>query len=310
MNAHTSTTALAADLKWIMNNEQLSMTNRGPARALSIIHCSLFILFLSLAQPSIAQNDVKEQLVVPLSDPGKPGSLKVGLINGSIRVIGYSGKDVVIDITSSSKRGRRDDDDRPDQSSNGMKRIVTGMSLDISAEEKNNTVNVHANTIKQTVDLTIKVPQRFSLKVSTINNGTIEVENVSGTLEATNVNGYIHLTNVAGSAVANTVNGNLIATFKSIDSDTPMAFSTLNGNVDVTFPASVKANSKLKSDRGDIYSDFDIDVDKNQPKVSRTNQSGMYQVKIEDWVYGKINGGGPEVMMKNMNGNIYIRKAK
>ncbi|ADB40613.1 DUF4097 family beta strand repeat-containing protein [Spirosoma linguale] len=270
------------------------------------------LLFLSLfiIRPSIAQNDVKEQLVVPLSDPGKPGLLKVSLINGSIHVIGYSGKDVVIDITSSPKRGRRDDDDRPDQSSNGMKRITTGVPLDVSAEEKNNTVNVHANTMKQTVDLTIKVPQRFSLKVSTINNGTIEVENVSGTLEATNVNGYIHLTNIAGSAVANTVNGNLIATFKSIDSGTPMAFSTLNGNVDVTFPASVKANSKLKSDRGDIYSDFDIDVDKNQPKVSRTNQSGMYQVKIEDWVYGKINGGGPEVMMKNMNGNIYIRKAK
>lgn len=191
-----------------------------------------------------------------------------------------------------------------------MKRIGTGSPLDVSAEEKNNTVNIDANTTRQTVDLTIKVPQRFSLKISTINNGTIEVENVNGNLEATNVNGYIHLTNIAGSAVANTVNGNLIATFKSIDSGTPMAFSTLNGNVDVTFPASVKANSKLKSDRGDIYSDFDIDVDKNQSKVSRTSQSGMYQVKIDDWVYGKINGGGPEVMMKNMNGNIYIRKAK
>ncbi|GAB2518662.1 DUF4097 family beta strand repeat-containing protein [Spirosoma aerophilum] len=271
----------------------------------------LLLFSLSMARPVTAQNDVKEQLVVPLSDPSKPGNLKVGLINGSIHVIGYSGKDVVIDITASPKRGRRDDeDDRSDRAANGMKRIATGMPLDVSAEEKNNTVNVHANTIKQTVDLTIKVPQRFSLKVSTVNNGIIEVENVSGTLEATNVNGYVHLTNIAGSAVASTVNGDLIATFKSIDSGTPMAFSTLNGNVDVTFPSSVKANSKLKTDRGDIFSDFDIDVDKNQPKVNRTSQSGMYQVKIDEWVYGKINGGGPEVMMKNMNGNIYIRKAK
>ncbi|AKD57635.1 DUF4097 family beta strand repeat-containing protein [Spirosoma radiotolerans] len=272
---------------------------------------ALLFLGLFLSRPLLAQNEVKEQLVVPLSDPGKPGTLHVGLINGSIHVIGYTGKDVVIDIVANPKRGRRDDnDDRPERSANGMKRIGTGSPLDVSAEERNNTVNINANTTRQTVDLTIKVPQRFSLKVSTVNNGTIEIENVSGNLEATNVNGYIHLANIAGSAVANTVNGNLIATFKAIDSDTPMAFSTLNGNVDVTFPASVKANSKLKSDRGDIYSDFDIDVDKNQPKVSRTSQSGMYQVKIEDWVYGKINGGGPEVMMKNMNGNIYIRKAK
>ncbi|GAB2586236.1 DUF4097 family beta strand repeat-containing protein [Spirosoma areae] len=273
----------------------------------------LIVIGLLATGPLAAQNDVKEQLVVPLSDPAKPGSLHVGLINGSINIIGYAGKEVVIDIVASEKRGKRGDDmsdDRSDKAANGMKRIAMGMPLDVSAEERANVVDVHANSIKHAVDLTIKVPQRFSLKVSTVNNGNIEIENVNGNLEVSNVNGYVHLTNVSGSAVASTVNGNLIASFKTIDSGTPMAFSTLNGNVDVTFPASVKANSKLKSDRGDIYSDFDIDVDKNQPKVSRTSQSGMYQVKIEDWVYGKINGGGPEVMMKNMNGNIYIRKAK
>ncbi len=36
----------------------------------------------------------------------------------------------------------------------------------------------------------------------------------------------------------------------------------------------------------------------------------MYRINIEEWVYGKIGGGGPEMMMKTMNGNIYIRKMK
>ena len=36
----------------------------------------------------------------------------------------------------------------------------------------------------------------------------------------------------------------------------------------------------------------------------------MYQLKLDDWIIGKINGGGPEVLMKNMNGNIYVRKNK
>jgi DUF4097 and DUF4098 domain-containing protein YvlB len=89
-----------------------------------------------------------------------------------------------------------------------------------------------------------------------------------------------------------------------------MAFSTLNGNVDITFPASLKANVKLKSDRGEIYSDFDVITEKHGPNVSHNNKSGMYNLKVEDWVYGKIDGCGPEMMMKNMNGNIYIRKAK
>ncbi|WP_080054609.1 DUF4097 family beta strand repeat-containing protein [Spirosoma aerolatum] len=277
------------------------------------IKLSLVALLLSVltAGSILAQNDVKEQLVVPLSDPGKPGTLRVNLINGSINVVGYSGKDVVIDIVASgSKRGRRDDDDRDRGAAAGMKRISAGNPLDISAREKNNTVNIEANSINQPIDLTIKVPQQFNLRIGTVNHGEITVDNVSGELEVNNVNGAIELTNVAGSAVANTVNGVVKATFKNVNADTPMAFSTLNGNVDVTFPANAKMNVKLKSDRGDMYSDFDIDVDKTQSKVNRTNQNGMYRVSIDDWVQGKINGGGREIMMKNMNGNIYIRKAK
>jgi hypothetical protein len=89
-----------------------------------------------------------------------------------------------------------------------------------------------------------------------------------------------------------------------------MAFSTLNGNVDVSLPAAAKFGVKLKSDRGEIYSDFDVDVDKSQPQATRSGKDGMYKVSIEDWVKGKVNGGGGEIMMKNMNGNIYVRKTK
>ena len=171
-------------------------------------------------------------------------------------------------------------------------------------------MNVSTQSMRNAMQLTIKVPQQFSVKVSTINHGDIIVENVNGELEVTNVNGPIQLNNVSGSAVANTVNGNLKAVFKSVNSESPMAFSTLNGNVDVTFPGNAKFDIKLKSDRGDIYSDFDVDVDKSQPKATRSSDGGMYKVRVDDWVQGKVNGGGRELMMKNMHGNIYIRKAK
>jgi hypothetical protein len=36
----------------------------------------------------------------------------------------------------------------------------------------------------------------------------------------------------------------------------------------------------------------------------------MYGLKVDEWVYGKIAGGGPEVMMKTTFGAVYIRKAK
>ncbi|GAB3262286.1 hypothetical protein GCM10027347_27850 [Larkinella harenae] len=282
---------------------------------------TVLLLLISLAgyQPLYAQNDLKEQLVVPLSEPNKPGSLQVNLINGSIRVTGYNGKDVVIDASTGADSGGQNarlnerkttSDDKPDELANGMKKLSSRGGLDLTAREKNNAVTLNSASINRTVNLNIKVPQQFSLKISTINNGDIVVENVTGELEVKNVNGPVQLTNVGGSAVANSINGPVKATFRTVNADAPMAFSTLNGNLDVTFPANAKFNVKLKSDQGDIFTDFDVDVDKSQPKGTRSSQDGMYKVSIDDWVQGKVNGGGREVMMKNMHGNIYIRKVK
>lgn len=268
---------------------------------------------LMCAAPSMAQNEpkneIKEQLIVPLSDPNKPGSLRVSLINGSIHVVGYAGKEVVIDATAEAYSGKKTES-KNDELSAGMKKISTNGGIEITAEEHNNAVKVTSQFIKRPMNLTIKVPQQFGLKVSTINNGDILIENVNGELEINNVNGDIKLTNVSGSAVATTVNGEVKANFKSVTAESPMAFTSLNGRIDVTFPPSVKFNVKLKSDRGEIYSDFDVDVDKTQPKANRVSKDGMYKVTVDDWIQGKVNGGGSEVMMKNMHGNIYIRKAK
>jgi hypothetical protein len=275
---------------------------------IQLIRNTLLLLLLGWAGPLAAQSDTKEQIVVPLSDPSKPGFVTVALVGGSIKVVGSSGKDIVIDAVSANRRTDRDD--KADPNASGMKRILGGNGMEVRAQEKDNKVNISTDSWKRPIDLTIKVPQRCSLKLNTVNQGDVTVENVTGTLEISNVNGAIQLSNISGSAVANTVNGNLVATFKSIDADVPMAFSTLNGNVDVTFPANTKAAVKIKTDQGDIYSDFDIAVDKSEPKSTRTEKNGMYKVSVEDWVKGKINGGGPEIMMKNMHGNIYIRKAK
>lgn len=268
---------------------------------------ALFFLILTGSTPLVAQNDASQQITVPLSDPGKPGSLEVNLVSGSIHVTTHAGKDVVIDATAENPRRGRNDE-RP--AAGGMRRISAGSSMDLSAEEKNNRVRISSSSHFRPVNLTIKVPQRFSLKLSTVNEGNVTVENVSGELEINNVNGPIELHNIGGSAVAQTINGDVKVDFRDVSVNTPMAFSTLNGNVHVTFPPSVKANLKLKSDRGDVYSDFDMDIEKSQPKANRSSESGWYRVTVDEWVNGKINGGGPEIMMKNMNGNIYVRKAK
>lgn len=266
----------------------------------------LVVLLLCTALQSFAQEAAKEQLTVALSVPGKPGSLEVELVNGSIRVTGYSGKEVVIDAAA---RGSKHTSTSPGSAA-GLKRISAANSLNLTAEEKNNHVEITTESWKGPVDLTIRVPRNFSLKLSTVNDGDITIDNVAGELEVTNVNGDITLRQVAGSAVANTVNGDLRATFTSITAGAPMAFSTLNGKVDVTLPANASAALKMKSDRGEVYSDFDVMLSKGQPKVTRTSQNGLSRLRTDDWTYGKINSGGAELMLKTFNGDIFLRKAK
>ncbi|WP_159467513.1 DUF4097 family beta strand repeat-containing protein [Dyadobacter sp. 3J3] len=259
--------------------------------------------------PLLAQNDIKEQITVPLSDPSKSGSLDVKLIRGSIHIIGYAGKEVIVE--AATKGAAKKNEESKDQAAKGMKRISFSRNgLDLTIEEEKNNVRIKPSMPRNPVNLTIKVPQNFTLRVGAINEGDVVIDNVNGEFEVSNINGAIMLNNISGSVVANTVNGNVKANFKSINPTSPMAFSTLNGNVDVTFPPTAKFDVKLKSDRGEIFSDFDVEVDKTEPKAVKTAKNGLYKISISDWVQGKVNGGGKEVMMKNMNGNIYVRKAK
>ena len=293
-------------------NNAFRISPSAPLRRLTL---ALALLGLpGAALPGRAQSAAgKEQLVVALSAPGQPGALEVSLVSGSIHVIGYDGKTVVIDATARTRRSSRDEDGGDDDEKvppNGLKRIAASNSLRLSAEEKNNRVAVSTDSHVRPVDLTIKVPQRFSLNIRTVNQGDIVVDNVTGELEVTNVNGAIQLNQVAGSAVANTVNGNLVATFRSVKAGAPMAFSTLNGKVDVTLPATTSAALKLKSEQGSIFSDFAVAVTRTAPKVTRTAKNGVYRLSTDDWTYGKINSGGPEIMLKSFNGDIYLRKGK
>lgn len=59
----------------------------------------------------------------------------------------------------------------------------------------------------------------------------------------------------------------------------------------------------MKSDHGDVFSDFEI-------KLEATPGSVLEGVRLGTAVYGTINGGGPDMQFTTLNGRIYIRKKK
>lgn len=268
---------------------------------------SLFILtLLALCAHAFAQGGNTEEIVVPLTRPNDTGTMEVSLFSGSIQVTGTKGKEVVIRANMEERASKA----QAKEETGGLRRIANN-SMGLTVTEHNNRVEVNSEVMNRNVNLEIQVPQNFNLKLSSVSRGDITVRNVNGNLEIDNVNGSINLENVSGSALANTVNGAIKANFLRWDNKAPMAFSTLNGNLNITLPANSKFNAKLNSDRGEIYTDFDLVQEARQTKSkgART-EGGVYQVSTADFVTGKVNGGGAEIMVKSMNGNIYIRKGK
>jgi hypothetical protein len=272
---------------------------------------SVFILMLlgaGLARPQ----DSGDRITVPFSDPSRPHTLNVGLINGGITVKGYDGKEAIIESRSSSDGEEREHRrEHPPRGAEGMKRI-TNTAMGLTAEEEDNVLTVGAHP-GHNVNLVIQVPVNTSLKLSCINDGDIVVDRISGEIEVNNTNGGVKLTNVSGSVIAHALNQNVVAKLSQVTPNKSMSFSSLNGDIDVTFPADTKARVKLKTDNGEIYTDFDIRLDAGGQKPviedGRANH-GKYRVRVDHAMYGTINGGGPEFQFQTFNGNIYIRKAK
>ena len=264
---------------------------------------SIFAVCLAMAMGSAWAEASPDRITVPLSDPGRPGLVKASLLAGSITVKGYDGKDVIVEARVRASEGS--------ERAGGMRRIPM-TSTGLSVEEDSNTVNISTESMNRAVDVTIQVPRKTSLYLRTVNDGDIVVNGVEGEMDVNDVNGEVTMTDISGNAVAHALNGKVLVTFARIDPSKPMAFSSLNGDIDVTFPADLKANVSLSSDQGDVYSEFDIQLQATAPKQITEDgrkSGGKYRVKIDKTLRGTINGGGPEYQFKNFNGDIYIRKA-
>ena len=232
----------------------------------------LIILFVLLTVSVRGQNVAPKQRTIVLSNPDKPYELNVNVYEGKIQITGYDGKSIVMESDS---------------------------KVPIHTDEKDNRVTINTELTHEKVILKIKIPRnKVALKLGIFDKGAIEVTDVSGEIDMANVNGGIICNGISGSALATTVNGDIQVKFKSVAPNMPMAFSTLTGNIDITYPADTHASIRLRSDNGKIHSDFNSTPQPGTPSGNR------------EWQYIKINGGGAETMIKSMAGNIFLRKAQ
>ncbi|HEX6999583.1 MAG TPA: DUF4097 family beta strand repeat-containing protein [Gammaproteobacteria bacterium] len=271
------------------------------------------------AAPAPAQ----QRLVVPLSDPGRPATLEVSLVMGEVNVHAYDGNEVVILVEEGAsddddqdfdfgrgRNGRDNDDEERDAAARraGLRRIPN-TALGLTAEERDNTVTVKLDFSPRNAKLDISVPRRTSVRASLVNGGDVSVTGVTGSHELSNVNGDVFATDIAGSAVVGTTNGDVEVSFTELTRNAAMSFSSFNGDVDVALPPDLSADLWINSGRGDVYTDFEFDLQPQEPVIERGGDAGgRYHVRMERRMHAVIGGGGPELRFRTFNGDIMIRK--
>ncbi len=269
------------------------------------IVCAVFLAVAAVP----GQEPPAERVTVPFSDPGRPRTVKVSTMNGAITVKGAGGNEVIVESRGAGRHVLRRAPS-PDPRARGLRRIDTP-TAGLRAEEQDNVVTVSSGPMGPGADLTLQVPANATLQLKTL-NGDITVEGVSGEVDANALTGKLTLNNVSGPVVAHSLNRDVNAVFTQAPAGKPMSFTSLNGNIDVTLPPDAKARLKMKTNGGDIYTDFDLKMEP-PAKPATTDErkaGGKYRVHTESTMYGTINGGGPEITLTTFRGNIYLRKRK
>src|SRR2546421_1708300 len=107
------------------------------------------MMFAPSAVGAENQSSNTDRVVVTLSDPSRPSTVKASLIAGGITVKTHEGKDVIVEA-----RARIRDSGESDGNPKRINISSTGLSVD----EENNQVRVSTESHMRPIDLTITVP--------------------------------------------------------------------------------------------------------------------------------------------------------
>lgn len=271
------------------------------------------IVAMTLNAKSLRVEEKEEiRKTLNFQDPSKPKELQVDNIFGSIEVKGYNGQEVQL-LVHKTIKGRTKEKIQKAQEEVQLEITEDGNTIDLYVNgpfrcrnERGKWKSWRDPGYVVLFDFELKVPQKTSLYLKTVNKGNIMVENVEGEFEIKNVNGRIEITEVSGAGDAHTVNGKVKVLF-SQNPESDCSFRTINGNIEVFFRENLSADFRLKTFNGDAYSDFLFTYLPSRAAVQGRHK-GKYVYKSDRFIGVRIRKGGPEIKIDTLNGDILIAK--
>lgn len=222
-------------------------------------------------------------------------TLAIENINGDVTISQGSGRTAEIVVTKTVKRGDGDLVKAVMEEDGNTVRVCTiFLNRDrnrSSCEGGNSMDSRRGDRFEVEMEYSVKLPAGVKLHVETV-NGSVTVGTIDATAHVETVNGSIDVQSASASSLE-TVNGDIRGSFSSASWDGTLTMETVNGNIELAFPAAFAATIRGETVNGSISSDFPVTISgKWGPKSFR----------------GTVGGGGRQLDIETVNGNITLRK--
>ena len=209
------------------------------------------LLAIAPAATAVRAADGPEKTTIKFSDPAKPGTLRITIAMGDIRIRGADTAEISVstEMPAESAHPRTD----------GLR--VLSESSSYSLTEKDNVVILDAgqefNFGRNDSSFDITVPRTTNVVVRSSFGGEVTVGQITGDIEIKSLNGEVKLEDVTGGALVETMNGEVSASILALREGKPLSFTSMNGEIALVVPADAKANVRLRTQNGAILTDFD-----------------------------------------------------
>jgi hypothetical protein len=252
----------------------------------------ILLLLFAVAGPAMAQ-EFKQKVAAGQQ-------VKIQYHKADIRIEGYKGSEIV--IQASNYEG-------PPERAKGLRSLyntsVDNTGIGLAVEAKDGVLLVREAT-QDPGTYVIRVPEGTRLSVEDMNwgGGNVTVKGMRAELEVKSLDAEVQLTDVSGPVIANSTSGDINVTFSDYSQNGPSMISSVASEVDVTMPASAKADLVLSSVVGEIFTDLDLQLQNRKGQEANMQHVGGGNSTIR----ATLNGGGAALTIRSTSSNIYLRK--
>jgi hypothetical protein len=213
---------------------------------------------------------------------------------GQIEITGHASNEVIVEASGYQP---------PPEKAEGLKPLYAkgqdNSGIGLSVKKEGTLIRLMSIRAGNETDYFIKVPDNTALMVNVgPRNEALMISNIKGELEIKAHSDNVVLHQVNGPIVANGISSDVEIVLGEMNTQKPSMVSLVSGDIDVSMPGNTAADLKLSSVSGEIYTDFDVDL--------QHEEAG--DMGYRKPILGTINGGGSPLELRTVSGNIFLRK--